>query len=156
MRRTGDGDKEEKRWRLRFKFKWIKKLGAHNGFWTGGAVLFHSQELASYMIKVEGGWGRCRRLVLFLKTNFSLHCLSSKHWKLSRMFVQCEMFIYVKCLCCDIKHPVRLRKIIVTKRWFISHRCNLKTTWRKKTFFSQSYEGIISSLVAQTVEKGIL
>lgn len=20
--------------------------------------------------------------------------------------VQCEMFIYVKCLCCDVKHPI--------------------------------------------------
>lgn len=53
----------------------------------------------------------------------------SETLKISRMFVQCEMLIYVKRLCCDVKHPERLRKVTTSseKMGGGMQRCNLKT-----------------------------
>lgn len=48
-------------------------------FLAEGAVPFQSQELARYTIRFREGRGRCRGLVLFLKTTFSCFFFLSLH-----------------------------------------------------------------------------
>lgn len=124
--------------------KWkLKKLSAHKSFWTAGAALF-----AGYTIKVAEGRGRL--MLEKNKTNFCTFIFFSlQTLRKSRMFVQCEMLIYVKCLWCHVKHPVRLREINVTKtflsRWW--DRSKFKDHMKKQTFIVKVTKALFSLLL---------
>lgn len=61
------------------------------------------------------------------------------------------MFVLWYQTSCKTEKNYRYKKVVYKSS--MQFKDHMK---KKKTFFSQSYEGIISSLVAQTVEKGIL
>lgn len=84
------------------------------------------------------------------KTNFCTFIFFSlQTLRKSRMFVQCEMLIYVKCLWCHVKHPVRLREINVTKtflsRWW--DRSKFKDHMKKQTFIVKVTKALFSLLL---------